>query len=56
GTEISIPGYNNGRPVKVFDRGGAIKGNRLDVFFPTHQKALEWGVQNLAVKIRRNDA
>jgi 3D (Asp-Asp-Asp) domain-containing protein len=52
GTEMLIPGYGKGRPVKVLDRGGAIKGNRLDVFFATHQEALEWGVQYLEVKLR----
>jgi 3D (Asp-Asp-Asp) domain-containing protein len=49
-----IPGYSNSQPVKVLDRGGAIKGNRLDVFFATHEEALEWGVQYLEVKIRKN--
>ena len=51
GTEMIIPGYNNGNVVKVLDRGGAIKGNRLDVFFATHQEALNWGVQYLEVKV-----
>jgi 3D (Asp-Asp-Asp) domain-containing protein len=46
-----VPGYNNDKPVKVLDRGGAIKGDRVDVFFPTHEEALEWGVQNLDVKV-----
>ena len=54
GTEIVIPGYNMTLPVKVLDRGGAIKGNRLDVFFPTHQRALEWGVRELDVLVRDN--
>ena len=52
GTEMLIPGYSNGRAVKVLDRGGAIKGNRLDVFFATHQEALEWGVKYLEVSVR----
>ena len=52
GTEMIIPGYNSGETVKVFDRGGVIRGNRLDVFFNSHQMALEWGVRNLDVKIR----
>jgi len=52
GTEMLIPGYSNGRAVKVLDRGGAIKGNRLDVFFGTHQEALEWGVKYLEVSVR----
>ena len=51
GTMVSIPGYNGGKPVPVLDRGGAIRRNRLDVFFPTHQEALEWGVQYLDVTI-----
>ena len=53
GTEMLIPGYSNSQPVQVLDRGGAIKGNRLDVFFATHQEALEWGVRYLDVKVRR---
>jgi len=51
GTEMIIPGYNDDQPVEVLDRGGAIKGNRIDVFFPTHEEALEWGVKNLDVKV-----
>jgi 3D (Asp-Asp-Asp) domain-containing protein len=51
-TEMLIPGYSNSQPVKVLDRGGAIKGNRLDVFFATHQDALEWGVKYLEVNVR----
>jgi 3D (Asp-Asp-Asp) domain-containing protein len=54
GTEMVIPGYNNGRPVKVLDRGGAIRGNKLDAFFYTHQQALEWGVHYLDVQVRVN--
>jgi 3D (Asp-Asp-Asp) domain-containing protein len=52
GTALLIPGYNNSQPVKVLDRGGAIKGNKLDVFFNTHQEALIWGVQYLDVKVK----
>ena len=51
GTEMIIEGYNNGKPVKVLDRGGAIKGNKLDAFFHTHQQALEWGVRYIDVKV-----
>jgi 3D (Asp-Asp-Asp) domain-containing protein len=50
GTEVQIPGYGN---VQVKDRGGAIKGNRLDVYFDTHREALKWGVKTLQVKIRK---
>ena len=48
GTMVEIPGYGK---VPVMDRGGAIKGNRLDVYFPTHQEALNLGVQNLKVRV-----
>ena len=54
GTEIIVPGYNNSKPVKVLDRGYAIRGNRMDVFFDSHQKAREWGVKYLPVKILTN--
>ena len=52
GTEVIIPGYNNGRPVKVLDRGSAIYGNRLDVLFDSHEQALKWGVRDIYVKVR----
>lgn len=56
--QISIPGYAGGLPVPVLDRGGAINGDRLDVFFPTHAEALAWGRQTLMVAIQpgRRDA
>jgi len=53
GTEMIIAGYKNGEPVKVLDRGGVIRGNRLDVFFDSHEDALKWGVRKLDVKVRR---
>ena len=49
GTILTIPGYNDGKPVQVWDRGGAIKGNRLDLLYPTHEIARQWGVQDLPV-------
>jgi len=52
GTKMIVPGYNDDQPVEVLDRGGAIKGDRIDVFFPTHEEALEWGVKNLDVKVQ----
>ena len=51
GTVLSIPGYNNGRPVPVLDRGGMIKGDRLDLLFPTHKLARAWGTQRLEVTV-----
>jgi 3D (Asp-Asp-Asp) domain-containing protein len=42
-TKLVIPGYASNLPVEVLDRGGAIKGHKLDVFYPTHDEALKWG-------------
>lgn len=50
-TLVSIPGYNNGRPVPVLDRGGAIKGNKLDLLYPTHEQALQFGRKHLTVTV-----
>jgi 3D (Asp-Asp-Asp) domain-containing protein len=51
GSKISIPGYDGGEIVPVLDVGGAIKGNRLDVLFPTHEQARAWGVRRLKVVV-----
>ena len=40
-TEVII----NGRTYKAQDCGGAIKGNRIDMYFEDHDDALEFGVQ-----------
>lgn len=51
GTRMYVPGYGWG---VVEDRGGAIKGpDRLDLFFESHQQALNWGRQRLQVRIKR---
>jgi 3D (Asp-Asp-Asp) domain-containing protein len=55
GTAILIPGYNNDLPVKVLDRGGAIQGDHIDVFFSDHDTALDWGVRYLTVTIETPD-
>lgn len=36
----------NGQQYVAEDIGGAIKGNRIDVYFDDHQTALAWGVQH----------
>jgi len=51
GTEILVPGWGWG---EVEDRGSAIKGpDRLDLYFRSHGKALEWGRKRVEVKIRK---
>jgi 3D (Asp-Asp-Asp) domain-containing protein len=51
GSIISVPGYDDTHPVPVLDRGGKIKGNRLDVLFPTHKQAMAWGTKWLDVTV-----
>ena len=53
GTVMYVPGYGYG---VVQDRGGAIKGMKLDLFFPRHNEALQWGRQVLDVLVWRPDA
>lgn len=53
GTKLSIPGYANGQAVEVIDRGGAIKGAHIDVFFPTHEQARQWGRKWIAVTVEQ---
>jgi 3D (Asp-Asp-Asp) domain-containing protein len=51
GTVMYIPGYGYGR---VEDTGSAIQGpTRIDLFYGSHQQALEWGRQRVPVKIWR---
>jgi 3D (Asp-Asp-Asp) domain-containing protein len=50
-TQLQIPGYAGGEPVEVIDRGGAIKGYHIDVFFPTHEEAKAWGKRWMAVTV-----
>lgn len=42
----------NGRVYEAQDCGGAIKGNRIDVYFEDHNDALEFGVQYAEVFIK----
>lgn len=51
GSMLTIPGYDQGDIVPVLDVGGKIKGNRLDVLFPTHAAARAWGVRRLPVVV-----
>jgi 3D (Asp-Asp-Asp) domain-containing protein len=51
GSMITVPGYDNSQIVPVLDCGGAIKGRRLDLLFPTHEEAIKWGKKKLKVTI-----
>eukprot|EP00899_Mesostigma_viride_P016612 jgi/Mesvir1/24952/Mv16925-RA.1 len=49
GTRMYVPGYGWG---KVADRGGDIRGpNRIDLYHQHHTDALQWGRQNVKVKV-----
>lgn len=39
----------NGQIYVAEDRGGAIKGKRIDMFFMTHKEALRWGRRSMEV-------
>jgi len=51
GTQLKIPGYAGDQPVEVIDRGSAIKGHHIDVFFASHEEAKAWGRRWMAVTI-----
>lgn len=51
GTTFDVPGYG---VAVVKDRGGAIKGKRLDLYFNSHQEALNWGRQTITVTKQGN--
>ena len=36
------------------DTGNHIKGNRIDIFFDSHQEALNWGMRNVEVRVYDN--
>ena len=52
GTKIEIEGYGI---YVVEDRGGAIKGDRIDIFFSSHQEALNWGRKNVRARVIENE-
>lgn len=48
GTKVWVEGY--GEAIAA-DTGGAIKGNKIDVFIPSEGQARKWGVKQVTVKI-----
>lgn len=47
GTKLNIGGHI----YTVEDRGGAISGNRIDIYVNSHSAALQWGVKYLPVSV-----
>jgi len=52
GTQVYIEGIGS-RTVQ--DRGGAIKGNIIDIYFDTHEEALKFGRQEVRLYILGED-
>jgi len=48
GSILYVPGYGYG---KVQDRGGAVIGKHIDVWFSSHEQAKKWGKRTVTVKI-----
>lgn len=49
GTKVII----NGHEYTVEDCGGSIKGNRIDLYFDSHDDALQWGRQTLEIFVSK---
>ena len=50
GTKVYVEGYGY---AIAGDTGSAIKGNKIDVFMPSHSSALKWGRKTVKIKILR---
>lgn len=48
GSKVYVEGYGY---AVAGDTGGAIKGNRIDVLVSSNDKAMQWGVRHIKVKI-----
>jgi 3D (Asp-Asp-Asp) domain-containing protein len=48
GTRLTIPGYGVG---VAADTGGAVRGNVIDLWFPTRQQALAWGRRTVTITV-----
>ena len=47
--------YNQQLEYIVEDCGGAINGNRIDIYFESHADALQFGVQTVTVEILQEE-
>lgn len=48
GTKVYVEGYGY---AIAGDTGGSIKGNKIDVFFPSQTDAFKWGRKDVVIKI-----
>lgn len=48
GTRLYVPGYGEGIAA---DTGGAVRGNRIDVWLPSEAQAEEWAVKTITITI-----
>ena len=48
GKKVHVEGYGE---AIAGDKGGAIKGNKIDVLIPSKNKAMNWGVKKVKVKV-----
>lgn len=48
GTKVWVEGYGE---AIAGDTGGAIKGHKIDVFIPSYDSAMEWGVKKVKLKV-----
>jgi uncharacterized protein YabE (DUF348 family) len=48
GTEMYVEGYGY---ATALDRGSSIIGNRIDLFFESHDEAMSWGIRDVKVYI-----
>ncbi|MGN7116563.1 3D domain-containing protein [Lysinibacillus odysseyi] len=48
GTKVWVEGYGE---AIAGDTGGAIKGHKIDVFIPSHENAIAWGVKTVKLRV-----
>jgi peptidoglycan DL-endopeptidase CwlO len=48
GTKMFVPGYGEG---VAADTGSAVKGNIIDLWFPTTEQALQWGRRTVTITL-----
>lgn len=48
GSKVYVPGYGE---AIAGDKGSAMGGNKIDVFIPDRNKALQWGTKTIKIKV-----